>query len=99
MALHRGICSNDKHIARAGSAAGGFSAGLNDAKHRNWHRILYGVEGECAGCIAGDYQELRALLSNQKLRALDGIAGNGAAGFGAVGKAGCIAKEGEARLR
>ena len=71
-------------------------AGLNHSEDRNGHRFLNGVEGERAGGVAGYDEELSALFADEELCALDGVACDGAARFGAVRQARCVADEGEA---
>ena len=99
VALDGGVGGDDQHVAGAGGGAGGVCARLDDAQHRDGHRVLNGVESQGAGGVAGDDQELRALLVDQELRALGGVAGDGAAGLGAVGQPGGVAEEGEAGAR
>ena len=81
--------------------AGGFGAGLDDAEDgdRGGHGFLDGVEGEGAGGVAGDDEVVGALLVDEESGAFGGVAGDGAAGLGAVGEAGGVADEGEAGLR
>ena len=83
--------SPEAEAARAAVAPG------DDAQHRNRHSILNGVEGQGAGGIAGDHQELRALLVDEELGALRGVAGDGAARLGTVRQARRVAEEGKAR--
>ena len=100
VALHGGVGGDDQHVAGFGGGAGGLGAGLDDAEDGNGRDgVLDGVEGEGAGGVAGDDEELGALLLDQEPRALGGVAGDGAAGLGAVGQAGGVAEEGEACLR
>ena len=84
-------------VCRGGARGGG--AGLDDAQHRNRDGVLDGVEGQGAGGVAGDDQEFGALLADQELRALRGVAGDGAARLGAVGQARRVAEESEAGVR
>ncbi len=99
MALHGGVGGDDQHIAREGGGARSFCARLDDAENRNRDRVLNGIQGQGAGGVAGDDQELRALLADQELRAFGGVAGNGAAGFGAVRQARRVAQKGILGLR
>ena len=99
MALDGGVGGDDEDVAGFGGGAGGIRAGLDDAEDGNGDGVLNGVEGEGAGGVAGDDEELGALLADQELRALGGVAGDGAAGLGAVGQAGGVAEKGEAGLR
>ena len=98
VALDGGVGGDDQDVAGFGGGAGGGGAGLDDAEDGNGDCVLNGVEGEGAGGVAGDDEELGALLADQELRALGGVAGDGAAGLGAVGEAGGVAEEGEAGL-
>ena len=41
-------------------------SGLNDAKDGDGHCVLYGVEGESAGRVAGDDEEFGALFATRK---------------------------------
>ena len=99
VALHGGVGGDDQYVAGMGSGAGGGRAGLDDAEHGNGNRVLNGVESQGAGGIAGDDEELGALFFDQELRALRRIAGDGAAGFGAIGQTGRVADESEAGVR
>ncbi len=98
VALHGGVGGDDQHVAGARGGAGRGRAGLDDAQHRDRHGVLDGVERQGAGGVAGDHQEFCALLADQELRAFSGIAGDGAARFGAVGQPRRVAEESEARL-
>ncbi len=60
---------------------------------------LNGVQRQGAGGIAGDDDKLGTLLADEELHALNSVAGDGAAGLGAVGQAGGIAEKGELGLR
>ena len=82
------------------AASRGLGAGFDDANDGNGRdRFLDGVEGEGAGGVAGDDEVFGALLLDQEPGALGGVAGDGAAGLGAVGETGGVADEGEAGLR
>ncbi len=96
VALHGGVGGDDEDVAGAGGGAGGGGAGLDDAQHGDGHGVLNGVEGQGAGGVAGDDEEFCALLVDQEAGAFSGVAGDGAAGLGAVGEAGGVAEEGEA---
>ena len=99
MALHGGVGGDHQHVAGARGCAGSDGARLDDAQHRDRDRVLNGIEGQGAGGVAGDDEELGALLADQELRAFDGVAGDGAARFGAVGQARRVADKGKARAR
>ena len=99
MALHGGVGGDHQHVARSRGASSRFGARLNDAENRDRHGVLDGVEGQRAGGVAGDDEELGALLAHQELRAFGGVAGDGAARLGAVGQARRVAEKGKARLR
>jgi len=98
-AADSGVGGDDQHVSGEGGLAGGCGAGLNDAKDGDGDGVLNGVQSEGAGGVAGDDQELCALLADQELGALGGVAGDGAAGLGAVGEAGRVSKESELSLR
>ena len=100
VALHGGVGGDDQHVAGFRRVVRGLGAGLDDTEHGNGrHGLLDGVEGEGAGGVAGDDEEVGALFFDQELRALGGVAGDGAAGLGAVGEARGVADESVARLR
>ena len=95
VALDGGAGGNDQHVAGARGLAGGGGAGLDDAQNGDGHGVLNGVQSQGAGGVAGDHQELCTLLADEELSALGGVAGDGAAGLGAVGQAGRVAEKGE----
>ncbi len=99
VALDGGVGGDDEDVAGFRGSAGGGGAGLDDSENGDGNGVLDGVEGQCAGGVAGDDEEFGALFADQKLRALGGVAGDGAAGLGAVGQAGGVAEEREAGLR
>src|SRR6185437_1593557 len=99
VAAHCGVCRDDKHVTGIRGSAGGFRSGLDYAEDRDRYGILNGIESKCAGGVAGDDHELSALFAHEKLSALDGVAGNGTARFGPVGKAGGVAQESESSAR
>ena len=70
---------------------GGVGAGFNYAYHRDGKSALDVFEGEGGGGVAGDDQEFCALFVKE-LCAGDGVAGDGFAGFGAVGETGGVAE-------
>ena len=70
---------------------GGLGSGFDDADDGDGEGVLDVVEGEGGGGVAGDDEELGALLV-EELCAGDGVAGDGLAGFGAVGEAGGVAE-------
>ncbi len=94
--MHGGVGGDDEYVVAGGGGAGGGCAGLDDAEDGDGDGVLNGVEGERAGGVAGDDEEVGALFADQELGALDGVAGDGAARLGAVGQAGGVADEGEA---
>jgi len=87
--------SDDEDVAGAGGATRGGGAGVDYAEDWNGNGVLDGVEGQGAGGVAGDDEELGALFTDQELGALCGVAGDGAAGLGAVGETGGVAEEGK----
>jgi len=95
VAVHGGVGGDNEDVARFRSFVSGFGAGLNDADDWNGgNGLLDVVEGEGAGGVAGDDEVIGALFFNEESRALGGIAGDGAAGLGAVGKSGGVPDEG-----
>ncbi len=100
VAMHGGVSGDDEDVARFRRAVSGFGSRLNHADDRNGGDGLFDVfEGEGAGGIAGDDEVVGALLFNEEARALGGVAGDGAAGFGSVREAGGVSDEGVASLR
>ena len=81
MALDGGVGGDDQNVAGAGGGSGGCSPGFNDAENGDGDGGLNGVESQGAGGVAGDDEELGALLLDQEAGALGGVAGDGAAGF------------------
>ena len=69
----------------------GLGSGLDHADDRDGQGTLDVFEGEGGGGVAGDDEEICALLV-EELCAGDGVAGDGLAGLGAVGEAGGVAE-------
>ncbi len=89
---------HDENIASAGCCAGCRCARFNDAENGNRHGFLNSVKREGACGIAGNDEIFRTLLFDEESGAFRGVACDGAAGFGAVGKTGRVAKETELGL-
>ncbi len=79
MALHGGVGGDDEDVAGFGGSACGGGSGLDDAKDGDGHCVLYGVEGESAGRVAGDDEEFGALFADEELGTFDGVTSDGAA--------------------
>jgi hypothetical protein len=69
---------------------GGLGAGFDYADDGDGQGLLNVFEGEGGGGVAGDDEEVGALLVEEP-GARDGVAGDGLAGFGAVGETGGVA--------
>ena len=76
-------------IGRGGDAA--WAPGWTYADDRDGQGLLDVFEGEGGGGVAGDDEEVCALLV-EELCAGDGVAGDGLAGLGAVGETGGVAE-------
>ena len=98
MAIDCGVGRDYQHVSAARCGARGRRSGLDHSEDRHGNRRLDCIEGQGAGGVAGDYQKLGALFAHQELRALDGIAGDGAPRLGAVGQAGGVAEKGKPRV-
>jgi hypothetical protein len=70
---------------------GGFGSGLDDADDRDGQGLLELGQRERGGGVAGDDEEVGSLRV-EELCTLDGVAGDGLAGLGAVGEAGGVAE-------
>ena len=66
VALDGGFSGDDEDVAGFGGGAGGIRAGLDDAEDGDGDSVLNGVEGEGAGGVAGDDEELGALLADEE---------------------------------
>ena len=100
MAVYGGIGGDDEDVSRFGCSVGGLGTRLDDADDGDGrYGFLDVVEGEGTGGVAGDDEVVGALLFDEETRTLSGVAGDGAAGFGAVGQAGSVADEGVVGLR
>ena len=95
MAVHGGVGCDHQDVARTRGCLRSGSTGLDDAKHRDGHGVLNGIEGQRAGGVAGDDDELGALFADQELGALNGVACNGAPRLGPIGQPRRVADEGE----
>ena len=73
------------------AAVAALDAGVDDADDGDAEAALDVVEGEGGGGVAGDDEEVGA-LGFEEAGAFDGVAGDGALGFGAVGEAGGVAE-------
>ena len=93
VALNGGIGGDDENVAGLRRPVCGLGTGLDDAEDGDRDGFFDVVEREGAGGVAGDDEVVGALFLNQETRALGGIAGDGAAGLGAIGKARGIADE------
>lgn len=86
VAFDGGGGGDDHDVSGVGVGFGGVGAGFNDAEYGNWGGGADVVEGERGGGVACDDKVLRALIEEEFCGG-DGVAGDGLAGFCAVGEA------------
>ena len=91
MAADSGFGANDDDFLVRTLAGSAICARFDYAYNRDTGRLSDLVQGQSGGCVAGDYQCLRALLL-EIVGCADGIAGYGFSGLRAVGQAGGIAE-------